>query len=981
MVKTPRNRAEHGGYDLLAAVSRGRFHEVYEQDLATAGFSPIRGAAFGPLEQIDRPPPPALGHLRNRTLGDVLAAVHGNRTVACGSADAVHGKSATGLVAAPESPAHTENRVAAPAVDLQGIVLGVVAEKTGYPVELLGLDMDMESGLGIDSIKRVEILSALEKQVPAMGAIDLAQMFALRTLGDVLQLIDHNPVTVETPAESPGSEKAEDFPPDDSCGRFLVKLEEEAASGFTLAGLRDCNPLTIVTGEASGEVEADIARALARLLGKRGVAAKVSGEVPPGVRGIVYLEGLRRVDNIEDAIAINREAFQAARTFSAGGVGGGVFVTVQDTGGDFGLGGAPGVRAWLGGLSGLAKTAALEWPEVSCKAIDVECGGRSPEEIAAAIEHELMNGGPQVEVALGADGSRRVVRCLAAPLPAGDKKPSVEEGAVVIVSGGARGVTAAALQGIAAAKPSLVLLGRTSLAAEPACCRGIADEAGLNAAVLQEARTAGRNVALADVRRQVQQVLARREIEANLAALRSAGARVRYLSVDVEDAPALSAALDAVRREWGPIQGIVHGAGVLADKRITDKTPEQFDRVFAAKVTGLRNLLAATRDDPLLLITLFSSMAARCGNVGQCDYAMANEVLNKVAAAEQRRRGPSCRVKSLNWGAWDGGMVTPSLKAHFQALGIPLIPLAVGARWFAAETAADIGGVEVVLGCDPGAGLTPHGPRVTRMDVLIDSLTYPFLHSHCVEGDVPVLPAVLALEWFVRAARLACPDRVVACCRDLKVLAGALLPDLDRGRWFRVLCRELRKGEEVYLEVELYSRGVRHYTAVVEMATGQREPDAAGRGPLERGRDWPWTAAEAYDGPLFHGPDFQVLRSLEDLSAHGGSATLWGTEDVSWGAGPWWTNPAALDGGLQLILLWALHHKGRKSLPTHVGTFIPYREQPSTAPLRCELHVKESTRHEVVAHLLFLEPNGRPAAELRDVSMTLLQPAKDKVVA
>ena len=65
MVKTPRNRAEHGGYDLLAAVSRGRIHEVYEQDLATAGFSPIRGVAFGLLKRMRRPPPPGLGHLRN----------------------------------------------------------------------------------------------------------------------------------------------------------------------------------------------------------------------------------------------------------------------------------------------------------------------------------------------------------------------------------------------------------------------------------------------------------------------------------------------------------------------------------------------------------------------------------------------------------------------------------------------------------------------------------------------------------------------------------------------------------------------------------------------------------------------------------------------------------------------------------------------------------------------------------------------------
>ncbi len=916
-----------------------------------------------------------------RTLGDVLQLIDRQ----AGGASASVSPSPIPSIPHPSVPAAAPAPSAGagqlPPADLQALVLGVVAEKTGYPVELLGLDMDMEAGLGIDSIKRVEILSALEKQVPAMAGLDPTQMFALRTLGDVLRLIDRPPVPSDNSPESSKSEKVEDSLLADNCDRFAVNLEEEAPSGFTLAGLLDCDPLAIVAGGPPEGVEVETARALARLLGGRGIATKVAGEVPEGARGVVYLGGLRRVERIDDAVAVNREAFQAARAFAAGGTGGGVFVTVQDTGGDFGLGGAPGARAWLGGLPGLVKTAALEWPEVSCKAIDVECGQRSPEEIAAAVEHELTNGGPQVEVGLDAAGTRRVVRCAAAPLPAGNEKPGVEEGAVLVVSGGARGVTAAALHGIAAAKPSLVLLGRTTIEAEPACCRGIADEAGLNAAVLQEARAAGRTVTPAEVRRQVKQVLARREIEANLAALRSAGARVRYLAVDVEDGPALAAALDDVRREWGPIQGIVHGAGVLADKRIADKTAEQFDRVFAAKVTGLRNLLAATRDDPLRLIALFSSAAARFGNVGQCDYAMANEVLNKVAAAEQRRRGPSCRVKSLNWGAWDGGMVTPSLKVHFQTLGIPLIPLAAGARLFAAETAAGADGVEVVLGCDPGAGLAADRQHVTRLDVTVDSRTHPFLHSHCTRGDVPVLPAVLALEWFVRAACLARPDMVVACCRDLKVLAGAPLPDVDRGRRFRVVCREVRKGEDVYLEAELCSRGVRHYTAVVEMAAAHRQAEAA-RGALpEQGGDWPWTAAEAYDGLLFHGPDFQVLRSLEDLSAHGGSASLWGTEDVGWGPGPWRTNPAALDGGLQLTLLWALHHKGRKSLPTGVGAFIPYRPTVASGPLRCDLRVKESARHEVVAHLLFLDPEGRPAAELRDVSMTLLQPAKDMVPA
>src|SRR6185295_9026995 len=103
----------------------------------------------------------------------------------------------------------------------------------------------------------------------------------------------------------------------------------------------------------------------------------------------------------------------------------------------------------------------------------------------------------------------------------------------------------------------------------------------------------------------------------------------------------------------GPITAIVHGAGVLADKRIADKDEAQFDRVFDTKVAGLRALLAATADDPLAAVCLFSSVAARTGNPGQCDYAMANEVLNLVACAERARRGTACTVRAIGWAPWE----------------------------------------------------------------------------------------------------------------------------------------------------------------------------------------------------------------------------------------------------------------------------------------------------------------------------------------
>ncbi|OSC64292.1 hypothetical protein B5181_20760, partial [Streptomyces sp. 4F] len=73
-------------------------------------------------------------------------------------------------------------------------------------------------------------------------------------------------------------------------------------------------------------------------------------------------------------------------------------------------------------------------------------------------------------------------------------------------------------------------------------------------------------------------ILAAREVRATLTALEEAGSPVRYLPVDVRDGEALAAALREVRETWGPVTGIVHGAGVLADKRILDKTDEQFER-------------------------------------------------------------------------------------------------------------------------------------------------------------------------------------------------------------------------------------------------------------------------------------------------------------------------------------------------------------------------------------------------------------------
>jgi NAD(P)-dependent dehydrogenase (short-subunit alcohol dehydrogenase family) len=137
----------------------------------------------------------------------------------------------------------------------------------------------------------------------------------------------------------------------------------------------------------------------------------------------------------------------------------------------------------------------------------------------------------------------------------------------------------------------------------------------------------------------------------------------------------------SVAEPWGGITGVIHGAGVLADRLIEKKTAQDFDSVYSTKIKGLETLLGSVDLDKLKHLVLFSSAAGFFGNPGQSDYAVANEVLNKTAY-QFKQRYPHCHVITFNWGPWDGGMVTESLKKLFAERGIQIIPIEGGTQIF-----------------------------------------------------------------------------------------------------------------------------------------------------------------------------------------------------------------------------------------------------------------------------------------------------------
>jgi acyl carrier protein len=87
-----------------------------------------------------------------------------------------------------ESSSDSENSTS----NIQDILLNIVAEKTGYPNDMLELNMDLEADLGIDSIKRVEILGALQENLPDLQ-VQADELADRRTLGEILETFSADP--------------------------------------------------------------------------------------------------------------------------------------------------------------------------------------------------------------------------------------------------------------------------------------------------------------------------------------------------------------------------------------------------------------------------------------------------------------------------------------------------------------------------------------------------------------------------------------------------------------------------------------------------------------------------------------------------------------------------------------------------------------------------------------------------------------------
>jgi NAD(P)-dependent dehydrogenase (short-subunit alcohol dehydrogenase family) len=661
-----------------------------------------------------------------------------------------------------------------------------------------------------------------------------------------------------------------------------------------------------------------------------------------------------------------------------------------------------------GGVCGLLKTISVEWPEVNVRAIDTN-SLEYPATLVEKLSQAIAADDKQVEV--GYPDSRRFI-LQPVPAPLDKENPAtldVDSSWVIMVTGGTQGITADAANELAKRyQPTLLLVGRSPLPEpeESEETTGLTDKK-LKAALMASLRGQSQSIMPSKVEAAYKRLLKDREMRRNITAMQSHGAKVQYFQVDVRDEIEFGNVIDQIYKSYGRLDGVIHGAGIIDDKLVRDKSIESFDRVFDTKTESAFILSRKLKPDSLKFLIFFSSVAGRFGNQGQCDYTAANEVYNKLAVYLDKH-WPG-RVVSIMWGPWarSGGMVSRELEKQFAKSGVVLVPPSVGVQKLDEELRyGRKGEAEVIiagaqtLGTRTGMvqlsgqgktvkqekSLTPSLPLIgsqaslsrgaagsVEIERYLDVSHDLYLQDHRLDGK-PVLPMAMAQELMAEAVSLGWPELKITAVKDMNVLQGIVIEDGPKP--VRVVAVPKSEPGSGPFDIEvsiLAAEGKAHpyYRASIVLAEQPLAPVELEPPSLAEAEPFPMTVSETYRQWLFHGPLFQKISHIDGISPNGMVASMITSspQDSIAGANQqqWLIDPMIIDSGLQLVLVWVKRYRDMMVLPSR---FSIYRHFGSMAgpEIKCHLTVRSSPNKPLVySDLAFFSANGRLLGLLENV--------------
>ncbi|GAA0548673.1 type I polyketide synthase [Chitinophaga japonensis] len=563
------------------------------------------------------------------------------------------------------------------ASDIQTVLLNVVSEKTGYPPDMLGLELDLEADLSIDSIKRMEIIGELKTRLGGLqqngqqAEEQMEQLAAIKTLQGLIQWLAETSAGQFEPVQEAKKIIEQGFV-NNGLQEKLSRMRFELTPSLLQA-----NAVAHLEGYAFAVTDdgGPIATAIKNLLEQQGASVTIIREADPleGYHGLIILDifsSPQRPDIISSFSLVKKLDFDKVKWVYA----------ISDFDGHLGQADLQLLQHFQG-YTGFFKSLDKEYEHTKCRTINL-ANKLSPEKIAAIALDEILHPEGPSEVIYHND-ARQTREPVPSRLTIGNAPDiHLDKQSVILVLGGAQGITSELMIRFSKEYPChYILVGRS---ADPR--KHMQDQYAFLKSkdeIRQYLVAQGQLKKPADIEKKTAEIHKYNQILHTITALEQNGATVAYHSLDLRDEAGLRTFIHSVYKEYGRIDGVVHGAGLLEDKLFHQKTPESFERVFSTKVTPLRVLAEQLNADTQFVI-LFSSVASVYGNRGQTDYAAANSVMDRYARVLKQQL--NAKVMAINWGPWKGtGMVSPSLEKEYERRGIALIPLPDGMETFIDE--------------------------------------------------------------------------------------------------------------------------------------------------------------------------------------------------------------------------------------------------------------------------------------------------------
>ena len=742
-------------------------------------------------------------------------------------------------------------------------IMQLISVKTGYPAEMLDLDLDLEADLGIDTVKQAELFAEIRGlyQIPADDSIELSNY---PTLNHIIGFVmERKPGSADSIEGTTGQMVKPDAPTSsaikagdlDAVAQIprrvpVPVLRPEAqlckATGVELAGKR----VIVKTdhGKTADALIKKLKALKAEILvisdhpGFDDLAVRIKEWVDNGgVHGVYWCAAL---DKEESLSTMSYETWKSAthsrikllyhtmRQLELTGQKDVFLVSATRLGGHFGYD-ETGAFAPLGGaVCGFTKAYKRENPASLVKVVDFGPAIKTTPFADVLIQETLFDNGV---VELGyKKGLRWTISLEEKPQLTGNAGMALGKDTVYLITGAAGSIVSAITTDLAAAnggKFYLMDLTPEPDRNDPDIQLFENDKEGLKKKLFERLTQSGEKATPVKVEKMLAGIERKHAAFSAIRAIEQAGGTVHYFAVNLLDHEAVHAAVKEIMKNEQKLDVLLHAGGLEISKLLKDKGPDEFNLVFDVKADGWYNILSALGEFPVGAAVVFSSIAGRFGNGGQVDYSSANDFLCKSVSSFKNNRSAT-RGIALDWTAWGGiGMaVRGSIPMVMKQAGIDMLPPDAGIPFIRKELVASTETVEVVVAqslglmlkeFDQEGGIDPKKAAVLLKDhimmgeiremglyggltvsVSLDPATQGFLFDHQI-NQVPVLPGVMGIETMAAVAGAFLPEMHVQAVQNISFLAPFKFYKSAPREVF-VTVRFKESGDNILAQCELY---------------------------------------------------------------------------------------------------------------------------------------------------------------------------------